>query len=474
MSRPRAVVIGAGITGLTAAWEIARSRPDVELVVLESRSRPGGNIVTEEQSGFLLDGGPDSFLRTKPQAVELCKELGLDGELITTLPRARNVYMAYRGQLERMPAGMALAVPSRFGPLIGTRLIGPLGKLRVLGDLWVRRPDALGDESIATFIARRFGHEVAHKLASPLLGGIYAGDVSELSILSTFPQLAELERKHGSLIIGLLKAQAAMRGRPTSTPRAVADWLGRAASPAPSPFQSLRRGMGSLIDALVERLPPVRVDSAVRSVSRVGEEFRVALDDGTTLLASAVVFAAPAHVGAQVLFDGALGDELGQIPYLSTATVFFGFREQDIERSLDGVGFIVPRGEARVLAGTWVSSKWAGRAPDGHVLLRAFLGGSRGDVDVPHESDEHLADVALTELRRLMGRLGEPLFTRVFRYHDSNPQPVVGHAARLARLDDRVGQIPGLALCGAAFDGVGIPDCVRQGRAAASRALARI
>ncbi len=474
MTQKRAVVIGAGVTGLTAAYAIRRARPEVDVVVLEARPRIGGNIITEHREGFLLDGGPDSFLRTKPQAVELCRELSLEGELISPQESARRVYIVHEGELLQMPAGMALAVPSRFGPLLRTPLLGLAGKLRVLGDLVVRPPDEQVDESIASFVGRRFGDEVAEKLASPLLGGIYAGDVGELSILSTFPQLVELERKHGSLIFGLLDAQAKMRGTPGGRLNAIASWLGKADPHPPSPFYSLRSGMSTLLSALADRLSDVRTGRAVRMVSRRGDDFTVTLDDGSPLEANAVVFAAPAHVGASLVLDGALRHELSAIPYLSTATAFFAFRRSDVSHSLDGIGFIVPRGEARILAGTWVSSKWEGRAPEGHVLLRAFLGGARGDVDVPGSSDDELCRVALGELRRLMGSMAEPLFTRVYRYHDSNPQPIVGHSARLRRIQDHLDEVPGLALAGAAFDGVGIPDCIRQGRAAAERVLGRL
>ncbi len=467
----RAVVLGAGITGLSAAYAIGRAKPEVEITVLEARDRIGGNIVTERASGFLIDGGPDSFLRTKPEAVQLCKELGLEDDLISPSEDAKKVYLVQNGKLVQMPAGMALAVPTRLGPMLRTPLMGLTAKARMLGDFLVSPRDSDEDESIENFVARRFGRRAAEKVASPLLGGIYAGDVSQLSINSTFPQLVALEKKHGSLILGLMKAQASMRGAPTGTLSAVKTWLSTPLASAPSPFYSLRGGMGSLIRALAERAPRVRTSTAAERVEAVGTGFKVHLPGGQSVPADAVIVATPAHVAAEIL-PSAFEQELAGIPYLSTATVFFAYPKAKLGRELDGMGFVVPRGEAKILAGTWVSSKWAGRAPADSVLMRAFLGGARGDVDVEASSDETLVAIAAEELSRIMGQLPEPLFTRVYRYHRANPQPVVGHGARLERIDELLRAAPGLAFAGAAYRGVGIPDCVRQGREAAARVLA--
>lgn len=469
----RAVVLGAGVTGLTAAYAILRAKPDVELTVLEAKDRIGGNIVTERASGFLIDGGPDSFLRTKPEAVQLCKELELFDDLITPSEDAKKVYLVHDGKLVPMPAGMALAVPTRLSPMLHTPLMGLGAKARMLGDLVIAGRQSDADESIEDFVARRFGRGAASKIASPLLGGIYAGDVSQLSIQSTFPQLLELEKKHGSLILGLMKAQAKMRGAPTGTLSAVKTWLSKPAQAPPSPFYSLRGGMGSLIRALADRLPRVRTGAAAQRIEAVGTAYKVTLESGETLTADAIVVAVPAHVAARIL-PKAFESDLAAIPYLSTATVFFAYPKAKMGRDLDGMGFVVPRGEAKILAGTWVSSKWEGRAPADAVLMRAFLGGARGDVDVEASSDAELVRVAADEMARIMGALPEPLFHRVFRYHRANPQPIVGHGARLARIDDLLRAAPGLALAGAAYRGVGIPDCVRQGREAAASVLSAL
>lgn len=457
------VVVGAGITGLTAAYLLTHGEPRPRVTLIERQGRVGGNIETERRDGFLLDGGPDSFLSTKREGAELCRELGLGDHLIVPRPEAKKVYMVHRGRLEPMPGGLALAIPTKIGPMLSTPLVSFPGKLRMLGDLVLPRRRDAGDESIEDFIARRFGREAARSLAAPLLGGIYAGDIGELSILSTFPQLVEVEKKHGSLAKGLLALQLARQKQNGSAPKKGAD--------APSPFMSLTGGMGELVAALLARLPPdaLWLGRSVERVEPAGSSYRVRLDGDQVLDADAVILASPAHATAKMLPDDRVAGELGAIPYLSTATVFFAFPRAGLERPLDGVGFVAPKGEAELIAGTWVSSKWDGRAPDDHVLMRAFLGGARAKVDVAKASDEQLAAAAQRALEQLMGRLGAPSLTRIFRYIDANPQPTVGHGARMQRALDRLRELPGLYLAGAAYDGVGIPDCVRQARGVVDR-----
>ena len=472
------VIVGGGITGLSAALAVHRARPDVRVTVLERRERAGGNIVTERAGGFLIDGGPDSFLRTKPQAVALCKELGIDGDLVSTAETARKVYMVHDGELAPMPAGMALSVPTRLGPMIETPILSLRGKLRMLGDLLLPGPHgAREDESIEDFLARRFGREAASRIAGPLLGGIYAGDIAELSIQATFPQLVELERAHGSLVMGFFAAQSsngsAGGGRLREALHALS-WMRRPAETAPSPFLSLRGGMGQLIETIVARLPDrsVRTSAGVKQLDRdASGRWQVELEDGERLDADAVLLATPAHVSAKLVPDAEVARELGGIPYASTATVFLGYPREQVSHPLDGVGFIAPKGETALIAGTWVSSKWDHRAPPGHVLMRAFLGGAHGAIDVARASDSELFETAERELWRLMGPLGPPELRRVFRYVDSSPQPLVGHRARLSRIERRLQEFPGLYVAGAAYDGVGIPDCIRQGQSAGDRIL---
>ncbi len=479
-TRPaRVIVVGGGITGLSAAYFVHKAQPSFQVNVLEARERFGGNIVTEKREGCLLDGGPDSFLRTKPAAVELCRELGLESEFTTS--QSRKVYVANQGELLPLPAGMALSVPTRLAPMVQTPLLSLPGKLRMLGDLVLPKGFAADglDESIAAFVERRFGRE-ALAVAAPLLGGIYAGDIRELSLRATFPQLIDLELKHGSVIRGLFeqeKARQAQGNAASSAPSTDASsggfwsWLRRGEAEAASPFYSLKGGMSRLIERLVQRLPQGSVRTSARVVAlelaELGPRFRVVLDSGEVLSADAVILACPAHAATRLVPDEQAKRELSSIPYVSTATVFFAFSQATVKRPLDAVGFVVPRGEAEILASTWVSSKWEHRAPQGTVLVRAFLGGRFNGPRIAQASDISLVRTAHADLERLMGPLGKPRWTRVFRYTDSNPQPVIGHLARVRRIRERLVGLPTLQLAGAAYDGVGIPDCVRQAETAA-------
>ncbi|HEV8247388.1 MAG TPA: protoporphyrinogen oxidase [Polyangiaceae bacterium] len=480
--KQRVVVVGAGITGLSAAFFLRRRLPDAEVLVLESRRRAGGNIVTETQDGFLIDAGPDSFLRTKPHARMLCEELGIAGELVSPRAESRHVFVVQQGALVPMPGGMVLSVPTRLGPMVQTPLLSMPGKLRMLGDVLLpighgRRADGR-DESIAEFVARRLGSEAAERIAGPLLGGIYAGDVRELSMSATFPQLCELEQRYGSVILGLCAPSA---GLPEGAPRTLAERLGRAKSvlawlrrdeikPPQSPFLSFKAGMGTLVHKLSQTLgSALRLGAPVRRISARAGAPGLSLElESEVIDADAVLLATPAHVAAQLLPEGDLTRELAAIRYTSTATVFFAFARSSVRHSLYGSGFVVPRGEGELIAATWISSKWDERAPDGSVLLRAFVGGVFG-AELLQRSDDEVTAIARFELERLLGPLGQPLLCRVYRYERCNPLPEVGHPERLQRLAALTRGFPGLHLAGAAYDGVGIPDCVRQADAAAER-----
>lgn len=486
----RVLVAGGGISGLAAAYHITLTRPEVEVLLIEPRQRTGGNIETETRDGFLLDGGPDSFLRTKPEAASLCQQVGLGEELMTTLPSAHRTYVGQKGTLVPLPAGMALAVPTRLGPLVKTPLIGWSGKFRVLADLFVEHRAPEGDETVASFLTRHFGREVTEQLAGPLLGGIFAGDIDELSIRSTFPQLVELERKQGSLIRALFAAERtrAAQAQGKTTPRSedpfdpvelwsLFGWLRREANSVPSPFQSLTSGMGALVREVTSRLPErsLRLGRRVERIEQTSDRrWRVQLDGDSEEIVDGVISCMPAFAAADAFANYPLEQVLRRVPYVSTATVFFALGAEPKQRPLDGAGFIVPRAEGRVLASTWVSSKWSGRAPKGAVLLRAFLGGAREPNLVETVSDDELLQIARDELTRFMGSLEPVLFTRVFRWHRSNPQPTVGHAARIASIESHLRDLPGLQFAGFAYDGIGISDCIRRGRSAAEAVLREI
>lgn len=469
---PRVVVIGGGIAGLVTAYTVHRERPDWDVLLFEKSDRLGGNIRTDRHQGFLIDAGPDSFIRTKPEAFELCKELGIDGELIGTEEAARHVYIAHGGKLELLPGGMALAIPTRVEPLLRTPLLSRAAKLRILAEPVTRAGKSIEDESIFEFFSRRIGPEGAARLAAPLLAGIYAGDASELSIRATFPQLVELEQKYGSLLKGLLVQELGRQARQVKSVRLldIYRWLSRSGEArAASPFLSFENGMQTLVDALQRAIPEssIRLRAEVKTVRPLEAGGFVVEVDREAISADALVVAAPAHAAASLLEGSKIAGELARIRYESTATVFFALERSRVAHSLEGFGFIVPPGEGGLLAGTWVSSKWRNRAPQGGVLVRAFVGGARDPRRALDSTDSEIVTFARSELERLMGPLGKMHFARVYRYRNASPQPVVGHLALLARIRALASETRGLHVVGAAYDGVGIPDCVRQARSAA-------
>ncbi|HEY4121227.1 MAG TPA: protoporphyrinogen oxidase [Byssovorax sp.] len=468
------VVVGGGVTGLTAAYKLARGGAG-PVTLLEARARVGGNIQTERRDGFVIDGGPDSFVVTRPQAAALCKELGLEADLIPTTPKNRKVYIARGGDLLTLPDGLMLGVPTRFLPMVTTRVFSWAGKVRMGLEPLMPKAERGADESIARFMRRRLGREALERIAEPLLGGIYAGDVESISMRASFPQLVDMEDKHGSLIKGALVERRARAATATLKDRGA----------APSPFLSLSGGMGQLIDALaaafVEAGGMVRTGARVEAITTAGSgvggfsvRVRDAAGEASTLEADHVVVAAPAHAASSALadLDAELAERLATVPYLSTGTVVLAYARVDVPHALDAVGVVIPRSEKRrALAATFISSKWAARCPDDMVLLRVFVGGHR-DPRALSLSDDELVALARDELAALVGVRARPAMSRVFRFERGNPQPVVGHGARVARMRALAARHPGLWLAGAAFDGVGIPDCVRQANEVAAKILA--
>lgn len=488
---PSILIAGAGISGLATANALLRERPDIKLCIVESRERAGGNINTLHEQGFVIDSGPDSFLRTKTEASTLCRELGLGQDLISPNPEGRRVLLAHKGKLVEMPAGMALAVPTRVGPMLNTTLLSWSGKLRVLGDLGVPKPSGeVPDETVGSFLKRHFGTEATDRIAGPLLGGIFAGDIDELSILSTFPQLVDLERRHGSLIRAFFAAERARAAQNNQQKKigAAADdplylpelfeffrWAYRQGRQAESPFQSLRYGMGQLVEQLVARLPAscLKLGVAIRALERATSgKWRAHLSNESTLEFDGVILCLPAADAGAVIPEAALAAELNAIPHVSTAAVYFALHAQELSRPLDASGYMVPRSEGRAFASSWASTKWAGRAPEGAALVRVSLGGARDPSLVTTSSDDDLAQLARQELERMIGPIGHPLFVRTFKH--VRPQPIVGHASRLARIESRLADVPGLVFASSAFGGAGIPDCIRRATKAAETILRHV
>jgi oxygen-dependent protoporphyrinogen oxidase len=458
------VVVGAGIAGLTAAYELARR--GFAPLVLERSDRAGGVVVTDRIEGCVIDGGPDSVLAQKPAALQLARELGLGDDLVEMLP-PRTAFVLRAGRLVPIPPASFLGLPTRLAALAGSRLFSFRAKLRVAAERAVPAAPAGRDESIGSFIGRRFGREAVRCLAEPLLAGIHAGDVDDLSVHALFPRLVEAEQCYGSVLRAFAAWRRAARNPGSAAPPGEPD-----IDADHGAFRSFQGGMAQLVDGLVRSLDAaaLRLRSGVRSVEGRGP-FAIALDTGETLTSRAVILATPAWAASVLVrsVDRDLGALCAAIPYVSTAVVVFAFRRAQVRHRLEGTGFVVPRTEHRAItAATWISSKWPGRAPAGTVLMRAFLGGAH-DATVPTLGDLELAARALSELACLLGITGQPLLTRVYRWIDRTPQYLVGHLDRVRRIDERLNSVPGLHLTGSGYRGTGIPDVIADARATAGR-----
>ena len=445
-------VVGGGIAGLSAAYELFHRR--VPFVLLEAGQRWGGVIRSERAQGFLLEAGPDTLLAQKPAALALVRELGLESRLVPVNAEQRTLYVLHRGGLHALPEGMVLGVPTRIAPLVGTRLFSWPGKLRMAGDLVIPRGRAGADESIAAFFRRRLGCEALERLGGPFLAGIHAGDPERLSLPANFPSLHALEVRHRSLIRGLL----------ASRPRS---------GPPPPMFYSLRDGLGELVDALVARLPAhsLRLGCPVTDLRRDGGGFVLNRDGGTEVRARAVVLAVPAGRASRLLagMDGELAGALARVSFASTAAVYLGYRRVDVAHPLDGHGLLVPEAEnLRTSACSFFSTKFPGRAPEGHVLLRGFLGGMRHPESLDGVDDDLVARVH-EDMAPVLGLRAQPVVSRVYRWPAATPQIEVGHRERVAALEKRLSTLPGLFLTGSGLRGTGIPDCVADARATASQ-----
>ena len=461
------VIVGGGITGLAAAYTLAtdpRARTlGLACTVVERDGRLGGKLQTEHIHGCVVETGPDSFLATKPAAADLCRAVGLGDRLIGTLP-GRAVYMAYGGRLHPLPDGLAMGVPGRLLPMLRTGLLSATEKARLGLDLVLPRGGANGDESVGALLRRRLGGAAVDRLAGPLLAGIYAGDADALSSRATFPQLREWEASHRSLILGALAQRRRAPGRQAG------------ASPL---FLSLVGGVGELVASLAASLRETtiltgRVASRIlRRTDRGRMAYAVALDDGRLLEADALLLATPAFVTADLLdrLAPSVAAGLRDIPYASTAAVTLGYRRAGIRHALDGHGFVVARNEPlRVTACTWVSSKWPHRAPPELALLRCYLGRANSDA-VVEEDDDRLVSVVRDDLRATMGVDADPVFAVATRWRRAMPQYLPGHLDRLESINAGMRELRGVALAGAGYRGVGIPDCIRQGAEAAGTLL---
>ena len=458
------IVIGGGISGLAAAHrltELSRTGSTAyRVTLLEASDRLGGVIATEHAGNLLLELGPDSYITDKPAALRLCERLGLADRLIAPQQGSLKLYTVHRGALEPLPEGFLLMAPTRVGSVLQSPLFSWSGKLRMALEPLIPRRSHDGDESLASFVRRRLGREVLERVAQPLIGGIYASDPEALSLAATMPRFREMERSHGSVIVGSRRAQ---RRRAQAADETGARW---------SLFVSIDGGMEVLVRRIEEALGPsvARLGETARELSWNPDARRWRVDTGHAgLEADAVICTLPAFAAARALttLDSELAGELGAIPFSSTATVNLAYRRRDITHPLDGYGFVVPHVEERkVMACTFSSVKYAGRAPEDIALLRCFAGGAL-QPDLLDQPDQLLEAQVREDLEALLGISGTPILCRTTRYPDCMPQYNVGHLDRVERIETRLQQFPTLALAGKSYRGVGIADCIGSGEAAA-------
>ncbi len=466
----RIAIVGGGIAGLAAAYELELARKAgslVEYTLFESRDRLGGSMASEIVNGAVLERGPDSFLTEKPAAAELCRELGLGAELTPSNDADRKTYILVGKRLVPLPDGLMFLVPTKLIPTALTRLFSIPTKIRMgLELLHPPRPSGQ-DESVAALVERHFGAEAVDRLADPLLSGIYGGDSTQLSARTVLPRLVEMETEYGSLTRGMLAAHSKMRARAKASGKAPA---------APRPiFTSLRGGMQQFVDALTERLDPasVRLSTPVSGLDKTRDGWSVTAG-GTAERYDALIVASPAWAAGVLLerVDPALAEELSGIPYSSSITINLVYDESQLGRLPDGFGFLVPAVEGRsMLACTFVHRKFLGRTPPGKAVLRAFLGGMNNEALLT-EPDAVLVATVRKELNSILGEkvipaAAEPEYAQVSRWRRAMAQYAVGHQDRKDRIFARVAELPGLRLVGNAYDGIGIPDCIRLGRQAA-------
>jgi oxygen-dependent protoporphyrinogen oxidase len=456
----RVAIVGGGIAGLSAAFEVEQRRKTtpLEYALFESGPRLGGVIRTEHVDGFVIEAGPDSFLSEKPWAAELCRELGIGGDLIHSNDHQRKTFILVKGRPIEIPDGLMFMVPTKLWPMATTGLFSLGAKLHAARELRQKPRKMDGDETVASFVERHFGRQMVDRMAEPLLAGVYGGSADRLSVRAVLPRFVAMEEKSGSLAKAMIAARKRMPA--TSAPL----------------FTTLRGGMQQMTDAIVARLQSgtARLNSPVWALHRAGEKWSVVTDGGDQHF-DGVILALPAYKSAELLagVSEPLAQDLRGVGYNSSITIALAFDAAAVDEKtrarIEGFGFLVPRAEGKkMLACTFVHHKFPERAPEGKLLFRCFIGGDSAGQAMQLSDEEVLATIR-GELKQILGLAAEPLFARVFRWHQAMAQYEVGHLERIARVEATVKGIPGLVLAGNAYHGIGVPDCVREGREAAKR-----
>ncbi len=467
----RVAIVGSGVSA--CACGVALKERGIDFTIFEKEASPGGKLLTERLDGFLVEGGPDSFLPEKYWTVDLIKKVGLEDELLCTNDQFKGTYIYSGGGLHRLPDGVMLMVPTMIMPLLKSSLISWPGKIRMGLDFFLPPKKDASDESLAQFVTRRLGKECLEKIAEPLVAGIHTSNPDNMSVLAIFPRFVDMEKKYGSLIKGML---AAMKKAPPPDP----------SKRKMTYFMSLKGGMQQLTDTCIAVIGKerVRTGTEIRKVAKVGNGYRLVVNGpgGQTDLPGKqeehfdeVVLTTPAFIASGLVrdMDPELSDRLLTMEWSSSATISIAFRKADIRVKLPGFGFIVPKVEdRRINATTWSSIKWSFRGPDDFLLLRSFVGGGHHE-ELVLEDDANLVSIVLQELRRIAGIEAKPIFSKIYRWVKGMPKYTVGHLERLAKIDELKARHPGLHLIGCSYRGIGIGDCVKSGFDAAAKIAQR-
>ncbi len=474
---PHVVVIGTGVAGLAAATRLLQEPARATVTLIDSLSQPGGIISSTRKDSWLIERSADSFLAVRPEGIDMAKQLGIESELIAIEPRVRRALIWSRGRLRSVPKGFRIVAPGERWAMLQSDLLSWPAKLRLLSEPWIARRMATGDESLEDFAVRRLGREVFDRIVQPLASGIWTADPQRLSMFAALPEFVAMEQQHGSLTVGeaIRRKETAMALHTSGANSSFIE------SDLPSgarygQFVTFRDGMGQLPQAMAQRVLTAGgcfvVDRVESIAHRDGKGWNISTRAGATSLhADAVILAVPAWSAGSLMrtIDMELSNELSGIEYAGSTVVSMGFEKSDIQHALDASGIVVPRSEGRrVLAISFLSSKFPGRAPAGHALVRVFVGGAL-DPEAVAMSDQATESLVINELKTLIGVSGLPKIVQIDRWNRCMPQYHVGHVERVNRIRKLLSKNPSLALAGSAYQGVGIPQVIRSGTDAAEQ-----